>query len=92
MFSKAFVLINTELGEEEPVCEELNKIPEIKETNIVYGMYDIVAIVECTNIPTLKDIVSQSIREIEGIQKTLTLLCVSHNDTEVLQTRKIAST
>ncbi len=42
----AFVLINTEIGAEEEVVNELKKIPYIKEAHVVYGVYDIVAKVE----------------------------------------------
>jgi len=54
----AFVLINTEIGSEEEILKELNKIPNVKEAYIVYGVYDIVAKVEAENMDKLKEVIS----------------------------------
>ncbi len=39
----AFVMINTELCSEKEVLDEIRKIDEVKESYMVYGVYDIVA-------------------------------------------------
>ena len=39
----AFVMINTELGSEKEVLDEIRKINEFKESCIVYGIHDISA-------------------------------------------------
>jgi hypothetical protein len=39
----AFVMINTELGSEKEVLDEIRKIDEIKESCIVYGIHDMAA-------------------------------------------------
>ncbi len=44
--AKAFVFINVEPGSETEVLERLRKVPEVKESYFVYGVYDIVAKVE----------------------------------------------
>lgn len=44
---KAFVLINTELGQEEPVVEELSEVPGITGVHALYGIYDVVARASC---------------------------------------------
>ncbi|MEM1945916.1 MAG: Lrp/AsnC ligand binding domain-containing protein [Candidatus Caldarchaeum sp.] len=72
----AFVLINTEIGAEEEVVNELKKIAYIKEAYVVYGVYDIVAKVEADSMEKLKEIVSWSIRRLEKVRSTLTMLVV----------------
>jgi len=73
----AFVLINTEIGAEEEVVNELKKISYVKEAYVVYGVYDIVAKVEADSMEKLKEIVSWSIRRLEKVRSTLTMLVVS---------------
>ncbi len=54
----AFVLINTEIGSEEEILNELKKIPNVKEAYVVYGVYDIVAKVEADSMDKLKEVIS----------------------------------
>ena len=42
----AFVLINAEIGSEDEVAGEMRKLGNVKESYVVYGVYDIVAKVE----------------------------------------------
>ncbi len=39
----AFVLINAEIGSEDEVLKQLKSLPNVKESYVVYGVYDIVA-------------------------------------------------
>ena len=54
----AFVLINCEIGAEEEILKELNKVPNVKEAYIVYGLYDIVAKIEAESMNKLKEVIS----------------------------------
>ncbi len=73
----AFVLINTEIGAEEEILQELKKIPNVKEAYVVYGVYDIVAKVEAENMDKLKEIISWKIRRLDKVRSTLTMLVVT---------------
>jgi len=73
----AFVLINTEIGSEEEVINELKKIQNVKEAYVVYGVYDIVAKVEAESMDKLKEIVSWRIRRLDKVRSTLTMLVVT---------------
>ena len=46
--SKAYVMMNCNLGEEKSIIESLKKIVGIKEAHGTLGLYDIVAQIECT--------------------------------------------
>ena len=70
----AFILINAELGKETVVIETLEKIPEVKETNHVYGVYDMVLKVEADSMEVLKEILHLRIRSVEGVRSTMTLI------------------
>jgi DNA-binding Lrp family transcriptional regulator len=68
------VLINTELGLENEVHEELKAIPEVKESYIVYGVYDIVTKIEAETTDRLKEVVFTKIRKIDSVETTSTMI------------------
>ncbi|MGQ9597088.1 MAG: Lrp/AsnC family transcriptional regulator [Thermoproteota archaeon] len=70
----AYVLINVEIGMENDVLNKLREIPGITESWIVFGVYDIVTRVEAESSEKLKDLISRSIRRVEGVRNTLTLM------------------
>ena len=74
--AKAYVLINTELGAEEEVVRALNEIPEVRETYVVYGVYDMIAILETETIQEIKDAIFTKIRAMEKIQSTITMMVI----------------
>ena len=71
--SKAYVMMNCNLGEEKSVLESLEKINGIKEAHGTLGLYDIVAQIESTTDEKIQEIVTQYIRKITKIQSTMTL-------------------
>ena len=70
----AYVLINVEIGTENDVLNKLKEIPGVTEAWIVFGVYDIITKVEADSSEKLKDFISRSIRKIEGVRNTLTLM------------------
>jgi DNA-binding Lrp family transcriptional regulator len=71
--SKAYIMMNCKLGEEKEVVQELKKIVGIKEAHGTFGLYDIVAQIECTTDKKIQEIVTQKIRKIPKIQTSMTL-------------------
>lgn len=72
----AFVLINAEIGSEDAVVGELRKLSNVKESYVVYGVYDIVAKVEADSMDKLKEIVTWKIRRLDRVRSTLTMIVV----------------
>jgi len=72
----SFVLINAEVGSEDEVLKELRKLPNVKESYAVYGVYDIVAKVEAETMDRLKEIVTSDIRRLGKVRSTLTMIVV----------------
>ena len=72
----AFVLINAEIGAEVEVLSDLRPIPEVREAHLVYGVYDIIAIVETPTMQGLKDAVSFKIRRLDKVHSTVTMIVV----------------
>ncbi len=72
----AYVLINTEMGSEEKVTNDLKKVEEVKEVHQIYGVYDLIVRVETETLEKLKTVISDSIRTLENVRTTLTMIVV----------------
>jgi len=69
-------LIQTEIGAETRVMDELIKIPEVKEVYIVYGTYDIVAKIEADSLEKIREVITDKIRSLKDIRTTVTMIVV----------------
>ncbi len=72
----AFVLLNSELGQESTVETSLKDVPEVKEIYAVYGVYDYIVKLEAAGMSELKDIITNKIRRIQNVRSSLTLITV----------------
>jgi len=72
----AFLLISVDLGAEDNVIGELRKMPNVKEADVTYGVYDIVARIEAESMQKLKEIVTSKVRQLENVRSTLTTIVV----------------
>ena len=71
---KAYVLIVTQPGATRRVAEQLAEIAAIAEIHEVMGPYDIVVEIEAETLTDVPPILSDSIRTIDGIQSTTSLV------------------
>jgi len=74
--SSAIILIQTEIGAETKVLDELFKIPEVKEAYVVYGTYDVVLKLEADALEKIREIVTNKIRKLPDIRTTVTMIIV----------------
>ena len=72
--SKAFVLINCELGSEKQVISDLKAVDCVKNVYGVFGAYDILTNLECDRLEELRQLIIWKIRKIENIRSTITLM------------------
>ncbi|GKS66904.1 AsnC family transcriptional regulator [Nitrosarchaeum sp.] len=70
----AYVLINCELGKEESIIENLKHLALIKEVHGTFGAYDIIAKMEHDEKEKIREMIIWSIRKIEHVRSTLTLV------------------
>lgn len=73
----AYVLLTTETGAVRGVIDALKKIESVKETYMVYGVYDVIALVEAETMDKLKEIVTWNLRSLDKVRSTLTMIVVS---------------
>ncbi|MCL5788555.1 MAG: Lrp/AsnC ligand binding domain-containing protein [Candidatus Marsarchaeota archaeon] len=77
--TSAYVLINTEIGSEDEVLKQLRQIPIVKDSHLVYGVYDIVAQIEAPDLDKLKEAVTWKIRKLDKVRSTLTMIIVERS-------------
>jgi len=68
-----YILINSELGMEEDLIQELRKMENIKEAYVAYGVYDVIVKAEAENMENLKELVAFKIRRMKEVKNTLTM-------------------
>jgi DNA-binding Lrp family transcriptional regulator len=71
---QAFVLMNAELGSEDSIVNELNRLEGVTEVYQVYGVYDIVAQVEADTMEKVKETITWKLRKLNGVKSTLTMI------------------
>ncbi len=72
----AIVLLNTDIGSEDEVLEQLSRIDGVIEASVVYGVYDVVVKVRAKTIEELKEIITNRIRKLSKVKSTLTMIVV----------------
>lgn len=72
----AFVLLNAELGAETEVLNGLKMIDEVKETHLIYGVYDIIARIEADTMEELRKVIGWKIRRLTKVRSTITMVCL----------------
>ena len=68
------MFINAELGRESEALEKLRQVEGVIEGYLLYGVHDMVAVVEVDTVDRVKEVVSKNIRRIEGVHSTLSMI------------------
>jgi DNA-binding Lrp family transcriptional regulator len=74
--STAFVFINTDPASMPEVLKKIRAIEGVKETEMLYGVFDIVAKVTTETMDQLKQIITYKIRMLPNVLTTNTLLAI----------------
>lgn len=70
-------MINCEMGAEGAIVDGVKSIANVKEVLGVFGNYDVIIKLECTDIEDLRDIITKKIRHIGQVKCTTTLMCAN---------------
>jgi DNA-binding Lrp family transcriptional regulator len=70
----AYVLIKSDLGAEQKVIEQLEKIDQVLQVERTFGDYDMVVKMESEHIEKIRENISWNIKKIDKIRSTLTLI------------------
>jgi DNA-binding Lrp family transcriptional regulator len=82
--STAYVLLNSDLGTDESIINEVKQIlteEQVKfEVQGVYGVYDIVLKLSSDDGEKLRAIITNKIRRISKVQSTLTMMVIEEQE------------
>jgi len=78
--AQAYVVIHCDQAREDLVLRDMNKIPEVKEGDVVYGNYDVIGKVEAQSQKELENIITKKIRNLECVRTTMTLNVVQEQE------------
>ena len=68
------VLINCEVGSEISVLDSVCALEETEKAYLVYGVYDVVAVLTTATMDGLEALLIKNVRSLPGIRSTLTLM------------------
>jgi DNA-binding Lrp family transcriptional regulator len=74
----AFVLVNVEAGTDREVLENIKKIPEVRTAYMVYGVYDIIVMIESDTLERLREMVTKKIRQLDKVRSTMTMIVMEN--------------
>jgi len=72
MSVRAYVLIQTEVGQAAAVAEQIGALPGVVTADDVTGPYDVIAQAEAPSVDDLGKMVVSRVQMIDGITRTLT--------------------
>jgi DNA-binding Lrp family transcriptional regulator len=74
----AFVLVNVEAGTDREVLENIKTIPEVRTAYMVYGVYDIIVMLESDTLERLREMVTKKIRQLDKVRSTMTMIVMEN--------------
>lgn len=78
--SQAYVVIHCTKGKEYTTLKNLSHIPEIKEADVIFGLYDTICKVEASNKEILDNVITKAIRKLPHIISSITLQVVNEQE------------
>ena len=75
MATRAFILIEAEVGRAKQVAEALRGIQGVESADVITGNYDIIASVEAPDVSAMAEVVTGQIQGVRGVLRTIT--CVA---------------
>ena len=78
MAAKAFILIETSVGNARKVADTMKGIPEIEAVDMVTGPFDVIVVVNADDLAAVADLVTGKIHSAGGVTRTTTCVAVGN--------------
>ena len=75
MATRAYILIETQVGRAKQVALELRSFQGVLSADVVTGKFDIIALIEASDMSAMADLVTGQAQSIRGVLRTIT--CVA---------------
>ena len=78
MSTKAFILIETAVGRTREVADALKGVVGMQSVDVVTGPYDVIAVIDASDMNTMGAMVTEMIHSIGGVVRTVTCVAVGN--------------
>ena len=75
MPTRAYILIETEVGRAKFVAESLREIPRVSSADVITGTFDVIACIEASDMASMAETVTGHIQGVRGVLRTITCVC-----------------
>ena len=75
MGTRAFILIETQVGMSQQVADTLRAMSGILSADVVTGLHDVIALIETADMTAMAEIVTGQVQGVRGVKHTIT--CVA---------------
>ena len=75
MSTRAFILIETQVGRANQVVQALRSLPGGKTADVVTGSFDVIVLIEVDTMSAMAELVTGQMQGIRGVLRTIT--CVA---------------
>ncbi|HEX9846644.1 MAG TPA: Lrp/AsnC ligand binding domain-containing protein [Candidatus Nitrosotenuis sp.] len=75
--NEAYVLLNVDYKQQKNIIEQAKKMPAVKSIKTVYGIYDILVVLESENMQEIKNTIDIHLHNIDGINNLTSLISVT---------------
>jgi DNA-binding Lrp family transcriptional regulator len=75
--NEAYVLLNVDYKQQKSIIDQAKKVPTVKSVKTVYGIYDILIILESNNMQEIKNAIDVNLHQIDGINNLTSLISVT---------------
>ena len=76
MTTRAIILIETAVGQTRHVASRLAGVEGIQSADVVTGRYDVIAVIEASNMSAVGALVEGSIHTLDGVTRTVTCIAM----------------
>ena len=76
MTARAYILIETQVGKSRDVADSLRSLSGVPSVDTITGVYDIIALVEASDMIGVANVVTSQIQPIPGVSRTITCVAV----------------
>ena len=74
--NEAYVLLNVNYKMQSSIIDQVKKLSTVKAVKSVYGIYDLLVVLESDNLQKIKGEIDDNFHKIEGIENLTTLISV----------------
>ena len=75
MPTRAFILIETQVGKSQEVAAALRRMEGVKSADVITGTYDVISLIDAADMSAVADLVTGRVQAIHGVMRTIT--CVT---------------